>query len=69
MFGDSFSTLIISVPQGVVLGMHTLKGKLVIVSEQLVSRPILVLTVAYAHRLTDGREAVHSDSHRQYLGG
>ena len=58
MFGDSFSTLIISVPRGVVLGMHTVNGKLVIVSEQLVSRPILVLTVAYDHRLTDGRETV-----------
>ena len=48
--------------------MHTVKGKLVIVSEQLVSRPIVVLTVAYDHRLTDGREAVHSGRHCQYLG-
>ena len=38
--------------------MHTVKGKLVIVSEQLVSRPIVVLTVAYDHRLTDGRDTV-----------
>ena len=43
LFGDSFSTLVIGVPQEAVLGMHTVEGKLVIVNEQLVSRPIVIL--------------------------
>ena len=56
VLGDSFSTLIISVPKEAGFGMHTVKGKLVIINEQLVSYPVVVVTVAYDHRLTDGRQ-------------
>ena len=58
VFDNLFSTSIINVPQSAVLGMHTVKCKLVIPNGQISSRPVIVVAVTYNRRLTSGREAV-----------
>ena len=39
-------------------GMHAIKEKPVVVSGEIVIRPIMVVALTYDHRLLDGREAV-----------
>lgn len=38
--------------------MHSIKDKVVVVDDQIVIRPIMVVALTYDHRLLDGREAV-----------
>ena len=60
VFGGLFGTPIINLPQAAVLGMHDIKDKPVVVSGRIVIRPIMVVAVAYDHRVMDGRKAATS---------
>ncbi|XP_062605505.1 dihydrolipoyllysine-residue succinyltransferase component of 2-oxoglutarate dehydrogenase complex, mitochondrial-like [Saccostrea cucullata] len=58
VFGSLFGTPIINLPQSAILGIHTIKKRPVVVDDQIVIRPIMILALTYDHRLIDGREAV-----------
>lgn len=58
VFGSLFGTPIINQPQSAILGIHTIKKRPVVVNDQIVIRPIMILALTYDHRLIDGREAV-----------
>lgn len=58
VFGSLMGTPIINLPQTAVLGLHAIKDKPVVVSGQIVIRPMMYLALTYDHRLLDGREAV-----------
>jgi len=52
------STPIVNAPQSAILGMHKIQDRPVVVSGQVVVRPMMYLAVSYDHRIIDGREAV-----------
>ncbi|XP_048736179.2 dihydrolipoyllysine-residue succinyltransferase component of 2-oxoglutarate dehydrogenase complex, mitochondrial-like isoform X2 [Ostrea edulis] len=58
VFGSLYGTPIINQPQSAILGIHTIKKRPVVVNDQIVIRPIMILALTYDHRLIDGREAV-----------
>jgi 2-oxoglutarate dehydrogenase E2 component (dihydrolipoamide succinyltransferase) len=58
VFGSLLSTPILNPPQSAILGMHTIQKRPVVVSDQVVIRPMMYLALTYDHRLIDGREAV-----------
>jgi 2-oxoglutarate dehydrogenase E2 component (dihydrolipoamide succinyltransferase) len=58
VFGSLMGTPIINLPQTAVLGLHAIKDKPVVISGQIVIRPMMYLALTYDHRLLDGREAV-----------
>lgn len=59
-FGSMMSTPIINPPQSAILGMHSIKDRVVAENGQMVIRPMMYLAMSYDHRLVDGREAVSS---------
>jgi 2-oxoglutarate dehydrogenase E2 component (dihydrolipoamide succinyltransferase) len=58
VFGSLMSTPIINIPQSAILGMHKIEERAVVVSGQIVVRPMMYLAVSYDHRVIDGRESV-----------
>jgi len=58
VFGSLLSTPIVNAPQSAILGMHKIQDRPVVVSGQVVVRPMMYLAVSYDHRIIDGREAV-----------
>lgn len=58
IFGSMLSTPILNPPQTAILGMHSIQKRAVVVSDQIVIRPMMYLALSYDHRLLDGREAV-----------
>ena len=58
VFGSLMSTPIVNAPQSAILGMHKTQERPMVVSGQIVARPMMYLAVTYDHRLIDGREAV-----------
>ncbi len=58
VFGSLMSTPIINIPQSAILGMHKIEERAVVVSGQIVVRPMMYLAVSYDHRIIDGRESV-----------
>ena len=58
VFGSLMSTPIVNAPQSAILGMHKIQERPMVVSGQIVIRPMMYLAVTYDHRLIDGREAV-----------
>jgi 2-oxoglutarate dehydrogenase E2 component (dihydrolipoamide succinyltransferase) len=58
VFGSLMGTPIINLPQTAVLGLHAINERPVVVSGQIVIRPMMYLALTYDHRLLDGREAV-----------
>lgn len=58
VFGSMMSTPIINPPQSAILGMHATKDRPVVVSGQIVIRPMMYLALSYDHRIIDGKEAV-----------
>jgi 2-oxoglutarate dehydrogenase E2 component (dihydrolipoamide succinyltransferase) len=58
VFGSLMSTPIINIPQSAILGMHKIEERAVVVSGQIVIRPMMYLAVSYDHRIIDGRESV-----------
>lgn len=59
-FGSMMSTPIINPPQSAILGMHSIKDRVVVENGQMVIRPMMYIALSYDHRLVDGREAVSS---------
>ncbi|MGA2400403.1 MAG: 2-oxoglutarate dehydrogenase complex dihydrolipoyllysine-residue succinyltransferase [Syntrophobacteraceae bacterium] len=58
VFGSLLSTPILNPPQSAILGMHKIEDRPVVVSGQIVIRPMMYVALTYDHRLIDGREAV-----------
>jgi 2-oxoglutarate dehydrogenase E2 component (dihydrolipoamide succinyltransferase) len=58
VFGSLLSTPILNAPQVGILGMHKIEQRPVVVSGQVVIRPMMYVALSYDHRLVDGREAV-----------
>jgi 2-oxoglutarate dehydrogenase E2 component (dihydrolipoamide succinyltransferase) len=58
VFGSLMSTPIINIPQSAILGMHKIEERAVVISGQIVVRPMMYLAVSYDHRVIDGRESV-----------
>ncbi len=58
VFGSLMSTPIINIPQSAILGMHKIEERAVVVSGQIVARPMMYLALSYDHRIIDGRESV-----------
>jgi 2-oxoglutarate dehydrogenase E2 component (dihydrolipoamide succinyltransferase) len=58
VFGSLMSTPIVNAPQSAILGMHKTQERPMVVSGQIVIRPMMYLAVTYDHRIIDGREAV-----------
>jgi 2-oxoglutarate dehydrogenase E2 component (dihydrolipoamide succinyltransferase) len=58
IFGSMLSTPIINPPQSAILGMHNIVERPVVVSGEVVVRPIMYVALSYDHRIIDGRESV-----------
>ncbi|HSX03794.1 MAG TPA: dihydrolipoyllysine-residue succinyltransferase [Rhabdochlamydiaceae bacterium] len=58
VFGSLLSTPILNPPQSAILGMHAIQKRPVVVSDQIVIRPMMYLALSYDHRVIDGKEAV-----------
>ena len=58
VFGSLMSTPILNPPQSGILGMHRIEQRAVVVSGEIVARPMMHLALSYDHRIVDGREAV-----------
>ena len=54
MFGINTFTPIINPPQSAILGVGTIKDKLVMVDGEVVARPVMNLTLVFDHRIFDG---------------
>ena len=58
VFGSLQSTPILNPPQVGILGLHAIKDRPVVVSGQVVIRPMMYTALTYDHRIVDGSEAV-----------
>ncbi|MEO7984832.1 MAG: 2-oxoglutarate dehydrogenase complex dihydrolipoyllysine-residue succinyltransferase [Bacteroidota bacterium] len=58
VFGSLMSTPIINIPQSAILGMHKIQERAMVVSGQVVVKPMMYLALSYDHRIIDGRESV-----------
>jgi 2-oxoglutarate dehydrogenase E2 component (dihydrolipoamide succinyltransferase) len=58
VFGSLLSTPILNPPQSGILGMHTILKRPVVVSDEIVIRPMMYIALSYDHRIVDGKEAV-----------
>jgi 2-oxoglutarate dehydrogenase E2 component (dihydrolipoamide succinyltransferase) len=58
VFGSMMGTPILNLPQSAVLGIHSIKERVVVVDGKIEIRPMMYLALTYDHRLLDGREAV-----------
>ena len=58
VFGSLMSMPILNAPQSAILGMHKIEKRAVVVSDEIVIRPMMYLALSYDHRIVDGREAV-----------
>jgi 2-oxoglutarate dehydrogenase E2 component (dihydrolipoamide succinyltransferase) len=58
VFGSMMSTPIINIPQSAILGMHKIEERAVVISGQIVARPMMYLALSYDHRIIDGKESV-----------
>ncbi|CAI9773431.1 unnamed protein product [Fraxinus pennsylvanica] len=58
VYGSLLSTPIINPPQSAILGMHSIVNRPMVVSGNIVPRPMMYIALTYDHRLIDGREAV-----------
>lgn len=58
IFGSMLSTPIINAPQSAILGMHNIVERAVVVSGEIVVRPIMYVALSYDHRIIDGKESV-----------
>ncbi|KAB2078431.1 hypothetical protein ES319_A06G162100v1 [Gossypium barbadense] len=58
VYGSLLSTPIINPPQSAILGMHSIVSRPMVVSGEVVPRPMMYIALTYDHRLIDGREAV-----------
>lgn len=58
IFGSLMSTPILNIPQVGILGMHKIQERPMVVSGQIVVRPMMYVALSYDHRIVDGSEAV-----------
>ena len=58
VYGSLMSTPILNPPQVGILGMHAIKERAMVETDQIVSRPMMYVALSYDHRIVDGREAV-----------
>ena len=58
VYGSLLSTPILNPPQSGILGMHKIQKRPVVVSDQIVVRPMMYVALSYDHRLVDGEQAV-----------
>ncbi len=58
VYGSLLSTPIINPPQSGILGLHGIVERPIVVSGQVVARPMMYIALTYDHRVVDGREAV-----------
>ena len=58
VFGSLLSSPILNAPQSGILGMHTIQKRPVVVSDEIVIRPMMYLSLSYDHRVVDGKGAV-----------
>jgi 2-oxoglutarate dehydrogenase E2 component (dihydrolipoamide succinyltransferase) len=58
VFGSLLSTPILNYPQVGILGMHNIVKRPVVVGDEIVIRPIMMVALSYDHRIIDGSTAV-----------
>ena len=58
IFGSLLSTPILNGPEVGILGLHRIEDRPVVVSGEVVVRPMMYMALSYDHRIVDGREAV-----------
>lgn len=58
IFGSLLSTPIINEPQSAILGMHNIQERPVVVSGQIVIKPMMYIALSYDHRVIDGSTSV-----------
>jgi 2-oxoglutarate dehydrogenase E2 component (dihydrolipoamide succinyltransferase) len=58
VFGSLLSTPILNGPEVGILGLHKIEERPVVISGQIVIRPMMYVALSYDHRIVDGREAV-----------
>lgn len=58
VFGSMMSTPILNAPQVGILGLHKIEERPVVVSKEIVIRPMMYVALSYDHRIVDGGEAV-----------
>ena len=58
VYGSLLSMPILNPPQSAILGMHKIQDRAMVVSGEVVARPMMYLALSYDHRIIDGREAV-----------
>ncbi len=58
IFGSMLSTPILNTPQVAILGLHNIVKRAVVVDDEIVIRPIMMVALSYDHRIVDGNEAV-----------
>lgn len=58
VFGSLLSTPILNPPQSAILGMHSIVKRPVVVSDEIVIRPMMYIALSYDHRIVDGKQAV-----------
>jgi 2-oxoglutarate dehydrogenase E2 component (dihydrolipoamide succinyltransferase) len=58
VFGSMLSTPILNPPQSAILGMHTIKERVMVIDGEIVILPMMYLALSYDHRIIDGSGAV-----------
>ncbi|MDX2495110.1 MAG: 2-oxo acid dehydrogenase subunit E2, partial [Desulfuromusa sp.] len=58
IYGSVLSTPILNPPQSAILGMHAIQDRAVVVSGEIVIRPMMNIALSYDHRIIDGQQAV-----------
>jgi len=58
VYGSLMSSPILNPPQSGILGMHKIQERPMVVSGEIVARPMMYLALSYDHRIVDGKGAV-----------
>ncbi len=58
VYGSLMSSPILNYPQSGILGMHKIQERPVVISGNIVIRPMMYLALSYDHRIVDGKGAV-----------
>ena len=58
VYGSLMSTPILNPPQSGILGMHKIEERPIVISSEIVARPMMYLALSYDHRIVDGKGAV-----------
>ncbi|SFC95673.1 2-oxoglutarate dehydrogenase complex dihydrolipoyllysine-residue succinyltransferase [Tropicimonas isoalkanivorans] len=58
VYGSLMSSPILNPPQSGILGMHKIQQRPMVISGEIVARPMMYLALSYDHRVVDGKGAV-----------